>query len=505
MKAKLTLKPLVLMMGLASIVIPGLAMASSHREAPFISGQPQVDASDFYMFMSYEPNRTGYVTLIANYDPLQNPYSGPNFHFLDPNAVYDFNVDSNGDGKPNLTFRFKFTNQWRNLSVPAGDKTLPVPLINIGPIARGKISNLNRDEAYQVEVISSANAKNSSKAQGWSGGQPIVNNSNGSPWFYKPVDNIGMKSIADYAGYATPYTYTVKIPGCDAPGRVFAGQRKDGFVADLGDIFDLVNLNPLGARDSTVNSLTSQNVTTLALEIPASCLGATKSAPVIGGWTTASLPRYRSLGENGRAFSYDNYVQVSRLGSPLVNELVIGLKDKDKFNGSSPANDKQFLSYVTNPTLPVLLNVLFNTKVPGTPRNDLVAAFLTGVPGLNKPANVAPAEELRLNTSIPATAAAKQNDLGVLAGDNAGFPNGRRPYDDVVDITLRVAEGALCGKIGSCGSMTTDPNMGAPFTDGARSPGPTAATSKVTGKELAGDTYLPNFPYLNLPVPGSNH
>ena len=491
------------MIGMACVAIPGLAMASSHREAPFISGQPQVDASDFYMFMSYEPGRTGYVTLIANYDPLQNPYSGPNFHFLDPNAVYDFNVDSNGDGNPNLTFRFKFTNQWHNLSVPAGDKTLPIPLINIGPIGRGNIGNLNRDEAYQVEVISAGDAKSSRTSQAWSAGQPLTNNRSGSALFYKPVDNIGMKSIADYAAYAKPYAYTVKIPGCDAPGRVFAGQRKDPFVADLGDIFDLVNLNPLGARDSTVNSLSSQNVTTLALEIPASCLGATKDAPVIGAWTTASLPRYRSLENNGQTFDYDDYVQVSRLGSPLVNELVIGLKDKDKFNASQPKDDGQFLPYVTNPTLPVLLNVLFNTKVPGTPRNDLVSAFLTGVKGLNQPANVKPAEELRLNTSIAPTAPAKQNDLGVLGGDNAGFPNGRRPYDDVVDIALRVEEGALCGAVGSCGSMTADPNGGAPFTDGARAAGVTAATSNVTGKIKAADTYMATFPYLASPVPGS--
>jgi len=198
-------------------------------------------------------------------------------------------------------------------------------------------------------------------------------------------------------------------------------------------------------------------------------------------------------------------VQVSRLGMPLVNELVIGLPDKDKFNASSPANDAQFLPYVTNPSLPVLLNALFGNAaiVPGTPRDDLVAAFLTGVKGLNQPASVTPSEMLRLNTGTPPTPPAKQNDLGVLGGDLAGFPNGRRPYDDVVDITLRVAEGALCGVIGNCGSETSDPNHGTPYTDEARSAGPDAQHLTVTGAIKPTDTYLAVFPYLNDPIPGS--
>jgi hypothetical protein len=489
---KLRIKHLVLAMALAPVV----ALASSHREAPFISTQPQVDASDFYMFMSYEANRTGYVTLIANYNPLQDAYSGPNFHPLDENAAYDFHIDSDGNGQSNLTFRFHFNNHYKNLAVPAGGKQQAVPLLNIGGITAADQSNLNRIETYSVEVMKG-------ESRQWRG-QGLVNAANGNPVFTKPVDNIGNKSISAYEAYASSYVYNVKIPGCSMPGRVFAGQRKDGFVADLGAIFDLVNLNPLGARDSTPNALTAKNVTTLALEVPASCLGATAHQPIIGAWTTASVPRYRVMNNNGQPFDFADYVQVSRLGSPLVNELVIGLKDKDKFNGSQPSDDRQFLSYVTNPTVPVLLNVLFKANVPHTPRNDLVTVFLTGVAGLNQPAHVTPAEELRLNTSIAPTAAAKQNDLGVLGSDLAGFPNGRRPYDDVVDIALRAEEGALCSTtIGTCGDQTADPNGGAPFTDGARAAGATAATSVVTGKEFAADTYLDHFPYLNTPVPGS--
>lgn len=490
----MNLKPVC--MAIAMAMCPAVALASSHREAPFIATQPQVDASDFYMFMSYEPNRTGYVTLLANYDPLQDPGAGPNFHFLDENAVYDFHIDNTGDGRSDLTFRFHFDNRDKNLTVPAGGVAQAEPLLNIGGITAADQRNLNRTETYSVEVM-----KGDTLA--WRG-QPLTNTATGSGLFTKPVDNIGNKSIANYEGYASSYVYNVKIPGCAATGRVFAGQRKDGFVADLGAIFDLVNLNPLGARDGRTNALTRKNVTTLALEVPATCLGATARQPIIGGWTTASEPRYRVLNNADKPFSFADLVQVSRLGSPLVNELVIGLKDKDKFNGSQPRQDRQFLSYVTNPTVPVLLSALFNTNVPHTPRNDLVTVFLTGVAGINQPTNVVPSEELRLNTSIAPTPPASQNDLGVLGNDLAGFPNGRRPYDDVVDIALRVEAGALCSTtIGTCGDQTADPNNAAPLTDGARAAGPTAATSQVTGNIFAADTYLDHFPYLNTPVPGS--
>lgn len=282
-------------------------------------------------------------------------------------------------------------------------------------------------------------------------------------------------------------------------------------MVDLGEVFDLVNLNPAGPRDGTRNTLSNKNVTSIALEVPKSCLLASSGDPVIGGWTTASIPHARVINakpnsENNAESVGGSYTQVSRLGAPLVNELVIGLPDKDRFNGSQPADDGQFLHYVTNPTLPVLLNVLFGgaAQVPHTPRNDLVSAFLTGVRGLNQSATLtAPGEELRLNTSIAPTPPASQNDLGVLGNDLAGFPNGRRPYDDVVDIELRVAEGALCGAIGNCGDQTGDPNHGTPYTDGARSPGATAATEMVTGDENANDTYLDHFPYLETPLPGS--
>jgi hypothetical protein len=480
---------------LAATFLPLCAVASSHREAPSIAGQPRVDGTDFYMFRSYEPGRSAYVTFIANYIPLEDPYGGPNYFNLDENAVYRINVDNNGDAVGNLSFEFTFKNTYKDLAVSAGGDKIPVPLINIGPITPAG-ANLNLIQTYSIAFSRHGRR------------EEIGNATLGGTTFFKPTDNIGNKSISDYAEYAGHFIYDISIPGCSLAGRVFVGQRKDGFVVNLGEVFDLVNTNPVGPRGGEPNTLTYKNVTSLALEIPIQCLTNGKD-PVIGAWTTASL---RTKGDRGRGDwgwgdwgDREHWQQVSRLGMPLVNELVIGLPDKDKFNASEPVHDTEFLRYVTNPSLPVLLNALFGNAamVPGMPRNDLVAAFLTGVKGINQPLKVTPGEMLRLNTSTPPTPVAAQNDLGVLGGDLGGFPNGRRPYDDVVDITLRVAEGALCGEIGNCGAQTKDPNNGLPYTDGARSAGPDAAHLQVTGAINPADTYLSVFPYLMTPIPGS--
>lgn len=470
---------------LAATFLPLCAVASSHREAPSIAGQPRVDGTDFYMFRSYEPGRSAYVTFVANYIPLEDPAGGPNFFNLDENAVYQINVDNDGDAVSDLSFEFTFKNTFKDVAVSAGGDKIPVPLINVGPINPAG-ANLNLIQTYSIALSRHGHR------------EEIGNATLGGTTFFKPTDNIGHKSIGDYAEYASHFMYDISIPGCSLPGRVFVGQRKDGFVVNLGEVFDLVNTNPVGPRGGEPNTLTHKNVTSLALEIPIQCVTSGKD-PVIGAWTTASL---RTKGDSG---DHEHWQQVSRLGMPLVNELVIGLPDKDKFNASEPVHDTQFLSYVTNPSLPVLLNALFGNAamVPGMPRNDLVAAFLTGVKGINQPLKVTPGEMLRLNTSTPPTPVAAQNDLGVLGGDLGGFPNGRRPYDDVVDITLRVAEGALCGAIGNCGAETKDPNNGLPYTDGARSAGPDAAHLQVTGAINPTDTYLSVFPYLMTPIPGS--
>jgi len=497
-------RPAQSLLALSLAALPMLSFASSHREAPFVGGLPRLDGTDFYLFDSYEPGRSGYVTLIANYIPFENPAGGPNFYPLDPDAVYAINVDNSGSGYAAISFQFRFSTMTKNLAVQAGNQSVAIPLINDGPVdTTGKA--LNVQQSYTLTVFR--------RDHGAFEGSPATNVTTGNTTFYKPVDDIGKKSIPDYASYANNFIYDVMIPGCPKPGRVFVGQRKDGFVANLGDLFDLVNTNPVGPRDAEPNTLSNFNVTSIALEVPATCLTNGRD-PVIGAWTTSYLPhrlsmptRWDSRGQPLSSHDSDeqDYVEVSRLGMPLVNEVVIGLPDKDRWNSSVPAGDAQFLEYVTNPSLPVLLNALFGNAalVPATPRNDLVAVFLTGIKGINQPVNVHPAEMLRLNTAIAPTRAAAQNDLGVLGGDKAGFPNGRRPVDDVVTITLRAAEGALCGVAGSCGSETSDPNHGAPYTDGTRAAGPDAASEVVTGAVNPLDTYLDAFPYLYTPRPGS--
>ena len=472
---------------LAATSLPFLSFASSHREAPTIAGLPRVDGTDLYMFRSYEATRQGYVTIIANYIPLQDPGGGPNFYQLDPNALYAINIDNQGQAQANISFQFRFSNSDKGFTLPTPNKGVAIPLINDG-VVDSTGTHLNVQASYTLSV-----SRNGGSAA------PVLNETLGNVGFYKPVDNIGEKSVPNYAAYASDFIYSIAIPGCHDTGRVFVGQRKEGFVANLGEIFDLVNTNPVGPRNGQPNNLSHKNITSLALEVPISCL-TNGGNPIIGAWTTASLPTPSTVGTANPVWQ-----QMSRLGAPLINEVIIGLPDKDKFNGSSPQDDVQFLAYVTNPTLPAILHSLFASAalVPGTPRDDLVAAFLTGVKGLNQPPSPRPAELLRLNTSIAPTPPAAQKDLGVLAGDLAGFPNGRRPYDDVVDIELRVAMGALCGAIGNCGSETADPNGGLPYTDGAEAAGPDASNLTLAGAVNPTDTYLDTFPYLNTPLPGS--
>jgi Domain of unknown function (DUF4331) len=505
-----------LLIAVLALTAAGGALASSHREAPFISTRPSVDGADFYMFNSYEPGRAGYVTLLANYIPLQDPSGGPNYFNLDDNALYEISVDNSGAGVGNLTFQFRFTTTTTGLAVPVGSKMVPVPLINIGPVSAGSTGAQNVAQTYTLTLVTGDRRTGTAT--------PITNATTGSATFAKPLDNIGNKSIANYAAYAATFVYpiTITTPGCAAgQGKVFVGQRQDPFFLDLGGTFDLVNytypvtqLVPAGTspRNYATNSLAAFNVTTLALEIPAACL-AKSTDPVIGAYTTASLRQASVLNPlpqsaksaasvgpvaspTGPELAGGAWSQVSRLGMPLVNELVIGLPDKDRWNTTTPNQDAQFADYVTNPSLPVLVQALFGSagvKAPNVyPRTDLEAVFLTGISGLNQPAKVqAPAEELRLNTSTAPTPYAAQNDLGVLGGDNSGFPNGRRPIDDVVDITLRVAMGVLL----------------TPYDGSAQDPDPASDASRqlgyTDGVQANPANFLTTFPYLNTPLPGS--
>ncbi len=451
----------------AALLATGTAFASSHREAPLITSTPKLDGADFYMFNSYETGRSNFVTFVADYLPLQDAYGGPNYFMLETNGVYEISIDNNGDAQEDITFQFQFWRTPQHIALPIGPAgsqvTNEIPLIIAGQIFPGNNAALNVVENYSVKMIR-GNRRTGTAMY-------LTNAADGTTVFTKPVDDIGTKTIPDYVDYANQYIYNVNIPGCATPGRLFVGQRKDPFVVNLGETFDLINYNNvLGPVNGEKDSLADKNITSLILELPKVCL-TNGASPVIGAWTTASQ------------YVGTNLVQVSRLGQPLVNEVVIGLKDKDAFNASEPKNDAQFANYVTNPTLPALIQLLYGSAgvVAPTnfPRTDLVEVFLTGVPGLNY--TTAVAELLRLNTSTPAVPAAAQSNLGVLAGDYAGFPNGRRPGDDVVDAALRVMMGVLL-------STNVAPSGQLPYTDGAY---------------VDATHFASVFPYLNPPIAGS--
>lgn len=486
-----------------ALVFSTTALASSHREAPFITKNPKVDNTDFYLFNSYEAGRANYVTVISNFQPLQAKYGGPNYFTMDPEALYEIHFDNTGDAVEDLTFQFRFQNELLGgtgvaLPIALADggggfgitdggaaPLIPVPLINVAPLGVSDGgTGFTRPgagqgvlERYTVNVV---------RGPRRSGTVQAIPNPAGGNVFDKPLDNIGPKTFpgATYDSYARSFIYTVNIPGCAQPAKLFVGSRKEGFAVNLGTIFDLVNA-PLGVitdpanRGAVPNAIGDSNVTTLAMEIHRSCL--TQGAEtVVGGWSTASLRQARVLNPAGR---YDApsreggaWVQVSRLGMPLVNEVVIGIPDKDRFNTSEPKDDPaNFAKYVFNPTLPTLIQILF-PQAPAPqryPRTDLVTVFLDGIAGVNKfTGTPALGEMVRLNTAdlfvTNVKAAAAQNDLGALpcfldsgrtavagppltlppanmACDVNGFPNGRRPGDDVVDIALRVTIGYLMG------------------------------------------------------------
>jgi hypothetical protein len=489
---------------------PPPAQASSHREAPFITTQPKVDGTDLYMFVSYEPSREGFVTLIANYLPLQDAYGGPNYFQLDPNALYEIHVDNDGDAREDVTFQFRFRNKLAGTTLPIGGKNVAIPLIRSGSVTDVRSPTLNVTESYTVDVV---------RGDRRGRRMAVANAADGSEVFDKPVDNIGTKTLPDYASYAAKHLYNVNIPGCAIPGKLFVGQRQDPFAVNLGVIFDLVHA-PLGVVtdpaliNAAPNTIGDKNVTTMALEVHKSCLLAPGSAdPVIGAWTTASLRQLGVLNPNPpaglqtTALGGGAWTQVSRLGMPLVNEVVIGLPDKDRFNSSRPRDDGQFADYVTNPTLPALIEIAFGLSgvaPTNLPRTDLVATFLTGIKGLNQPLRVRPAEMLRLNTSIPPTPEAMQNRLGVAGaivsgdGDFAGYPNGRRPKDDIVDISLVAVMGGLCIANGDGNAL----GLGAGCKPAAV---PLGATSLKLhdAVDQAVVPLMSVFPYLNTPIPGA--
>ena len=512
---------------LAAVLAAGgsIAYASSHREAPGTTETPKIDGTDFYMFRSYEPGREEFVTFIANYQPLQAPYGGPNYFTMDPDALYEIHIDNDGDAVEDLTIQFQFDNTLADgtgLALDIAGESVPIPLRYAGPIDGAGAANQSESESYSMTLVTGDRRSGTREA--------ITNADSGSDTFAKPIDYVGTKTVPDYAAYEDQFVYTVDIPGCSVDGRVFVGQRAEAFAVNLGEIFDLVNLVPIegdsapGANDGQgfPGGITQDranddlvdrfNVTSLAVEMPIDCVTGDGNG-VIGAWTTASLPQaeirdpaptYEGNSSFGGAF-----VQRSRLSAPLVNEVVIGLNQKNLFNAAQPTQDGALATFVTHPTLPALLDILFRDAVNQTlgtnienlapaniPRDDLVAAFLTGIDGLNQQAAVTASEMMRLNTAIAPTPRNEQSTFGVAGDDLAGFPNGRRPGDDVVDIALRVAMGRLCYPVPINGEDTDlglcepdDAPVGnVPFTDGA----------PISAAELQNA-----FPYLNTPLRGS--
>lgn len=440
-------------------VVPG--GASSHREAPLISQDPVADNTDVYAFQS--PDAPNMTTLIGDWIPFEEPAGGPNFYKFGDDVLYQIHIDNNGDAVPDITYEWRFTTQVQNSNTF---------LYNTGPITSVNDPNFNIRQTYKLTVVKDG-----------------VRTLLGSDLPTPPV-NIGPRSTPNYQALAAQAVQNV------GEGiKAFAGQRDDPFFADTGSLFDLLGLRPLNqahviplSTSRGVDGLGGFNVHTVALQVPTASL-TTGGSPIIGVYSQTKRQRTRVLQPNGRGTQPAEsgaWVNVSRLGMPLVNEVIIPLGQKDKFNASDPVDDTWFLPYVQDPEPGRLIPALYpGVNTPPPPRNDLVSIFLTGIPGLNQPPNVRPSEMIRLNTSIAPTAPVGQgNRLGILAGDNAGFPNGRRLEDDVVDIELRAVAG------------------GTPFTPQFNVSPNNALTD---GVDMNDQPFLGGFPYVSTPNKGYNH
>jgi hypothetical protein len=456
---------------------------SSHREAPEITKDPVADSTDVYAFVS--PDTPGTVTLIANYIPLQGPAGGPNFYSFGDEVLYEIQVDNNGDARPDVTYQFRFQ------TVLGDPDTF---LYNTGPIGSLNSPNWNSKQFYTVSRV--RHGQTQVLASGLS----------------CPPCNIGPLSTPNYAKLAEKAVHT--LPGGI---KVFAGQRAEGFYVDLGAIFDLGDLRPFeqlhnqygmhlfSAAAPGVNATAQLNVHSIAIQVPipqllsgGRAVGASDPRSVIGVWTSASRPKVRVWdADQGKNVSTGPFYQVSRLANPLFNEVLVPLGKKDRWNTMSPSDDKLFASGVAHPELATLLPALYPGVFPnldklnksGKSRADLEAILLTGIPsgvvsGFQNYTGSIQADMMRLNTAIPAST--NPNPLGILGGDLAGFPNGRRVFDDVVSVELRAIAGA------------TVPLVDKTFT-------PDAAAGQVTDGLTQGSVpagFLDWFPYLGTPYSG---
>jgi hypothetical protein len=445
---------------------------SSHREAPAVSQDPVADNTDTYAFVS--PDDPSSVTIIANYLPMEAPFGGPNFFEFGDDVLYEIHIDNNADGKPEITYQFRFQTILRNPNTF---------LYNTGPIAAINDTNWNRRQFYSVTRI-----KN--------GQSTVLSNE-----LACPPCNIGPASTPNYEALAGQAVHTL------ASGQVFAGQRLDGFYVDLGAIFDLGDLRPFQnlhiasmAAAHGVDATHEFGVHTIAIKIPKKQLTPNGSNPtdpmsqksVIGVWASASRQRSTVRQSDGSIQEFGAWMQVSRLGNPLFNEVIVPMGEKDGWNAAAPVNDSEYLKFVQQPELALLLPVLYPKVFPNlaglkAARADLVAILLTGipsgiVPGFQNFTGSTQADQLRLNMAIPP--ASKPKPLGLIGGDPAGFPNGRRVFDDVVTVELRAIAGA------------TYPLVNPSYT-------PDSAASAITdGLTQGNTTYLSTFPYLGTPTSG---
>jgi hypothetical protein len=401
---------------------PVAGNASSHREAPLIAGMPSLDNTDLYAFVS--PDAANTVTVVANWQPFSEPDGGPNFYPFAEQTAHDINIDNDGDAKADIVYRWTFATTYQN------DNTF---LYNTGVVTSLTDPDLNVRQTYTLQRITSGGTKT------------LLKKAKVAPSFTGKASMPNYAALSDAA--VTPYA--------GGAAKSFAGQADDAFFADLR-VFDLLyggNLSEVGQ-----DTLRGYNVNSIALQVPKWDLALKADAtrnPVVGIWTTTSRMSADMKAKHGSG----KLTQVSRLGMPLVNEVVIPVSKKNQFNASKPEKDAQLLKFVQKPEVPRLVQAIYGIPAPAEPRADLVEVFLTGVckacgpvqADLNsqllnkdvKAKKFAPSEQLRLNMAVPP--AAYPNRLGVLKGDLAGFPNGRRLADDVIDVTLQAAEGILLG------------------------------------------------------------
>lgn len=426
--------------------------ASSHREAPLVSADPQVDQTDLYAFVS--PDDADSVTLVSNWIPFEEPAGGPNFYSFAEGVRYDVNISNDGDALAEIVYRWKFKNHYRNPNTF---------LYNTGQVTSLTDEDLNFYQTYDLQRI-----------VGKKKPVTVINNAIVAP------NHVGDASMPDYESLSDE-----AIKDLANGGKSWVGHADDPFYLDLR-VFDLL----YGADFSEVgdDTLAGFNVHSMVLQVPADELAKAKDAaanPVIGVWNTASRRSTRIQRPDGSQTFEGKWVQLSRLGSPLVNEVVVPVGLKDYFNGSKPNKDAQYLGAVQDPELPRLIEAVYGIPAPdsdpdaaGIQRADLIQVFLTGIPDLNQPAGVQASEMLRLNMSIPPCeeGCPEYSTLGVIAGDVAGFPNGRRLADDVIDIALQVVEGELIGNPNDLGD----------------------------GVDTNDKTFRSMFPYVSLPHSGSN-